>query len=151
MTARLRASAPPNRAIAAIVTAGLAGAVLFGLSGTSARAESLTGKVEVTGVVTIASDIPKNATITASVSATIYSNGSRSVSSSFVLKRTGNQATYSVVLPYDWTIASASALSLDVGLSVTADTPDSPYASIIEPIPMPANGKTTIVRLPASL
>jgi hypothetical protein len=150
MTTRQRAGAPTNRAMAAIVAAGLAAAV-FAFSGTSASAESLTGKVEVTGVVMIASDLPKNATITGSVSATIYSNGSRSVSSSVVLKRTGNQATYSVMLPYDWTVASATGLSLDVGLTVTADTPDSPYATITQPIPMPANGKTTIVRLPASL
>jgi hypothetical protein len=137
--------------MAAIVAAGFAGAALFGFSVTSAFAESLNGKVEVIGVVTIASEIPKNATITAYASASVYSNGSRSVSSSVVLKRTGNRATYSIVLPYDWTIASASGLSLDVGLSVTADTSESPYASITEPIPMPANGKTTIVRLPASL
>lgn len=137
---------------------------LLGLTGTMAAAlltaaapahaaadTTLTGTVEVIAAITFSGNVPASAPISAEAGFFYDVTGaSQNGSVTASVKRSGKTATVTLHLPYRFTAPENPKL-LGVTLTVTAQTPLASYANISVELPIPANGATTIVKLPISI
>jgi hypothetical protein len=111
-----------------------------------------TGTFKVQSTVALSANVPSSATVSATASAYFYDpvGGSHQAQISATVKRSGNKANVMLTLPYRWAVGQVTG-TVTVALSVHADAVGSPFATISGTIPLPAEGATTQVVLPASL
>jgi hypothetical protein len=134
------------------VFAGLTVVALFGgVTSAAATGATLTGTVEVVATIKLSNNVPANAPLSATAGffydvVGVNQNGSVSAS----VKHSGKTATVTLHLPYRFT-APETPKMLGVTLTVSAQAPLTPYASVSVEMPAPANGATTVVKLPVSM
>jgi len=106
------------------------------------------GTIQVEATFKIDPSIPTNATINAFVTIEVDS-GASEVGFQPPVKRSGATGTVKVSLPYYFEVDSASAkIAVQLVLSAFQRPP---YVTLIQFIDLPADGKTTVVKFPASL
>lgn len=117
----------------------------------AAASTTLTGTIEVVATIDVSSDMPANMPLSVTTG-TYYDVAGASANGSVTVtaKHSGNKATVTLELPYRITAPSRPTL-FGVTLSVSAESAEHPYASASAQIPVPANGATTIVKLPAAI
>jgi hypothetical protein len=117
----------------------------------AATPTTVTGTIQVVGTITIGNSIPANATFFARAGAGAASNN---VSGSTAqVTRSGATATVTFAMPYVWTISNPNDL-VSVFFNVSASWPGGtafPFASASIDIPLPPNGSTRVVKLPAAI
>jgi hypothetical protein len=140
-----------NRAVSGLVVAMLA---IPALSSTATAASSTirTGTVKVESTITLSANVPAMATLSATGAASLYdpAAGTYEASVTATVKRSGKKATVVLMLPYRWTVVGKSDV-VTVSLSIRANSAGSPSTEVSALIPLPANGATAQVVLPASL
>ena len=134
-----------------ISTVALLVAVATGSTAAAGTITIRTGVIKLESVVAVSASVPASATISATGSAYFYdsSAGSHQASITAVVKRSGKTASVVLMLPYRWTVGTTSN-PVTVTLSVSANSSDSPRTEVSAMIPLPANGATTQVILPAA-
>lgn len=140
---------------AAGLTTGLSAAVLaFAAATAPVKAEPVTvrGTVKFVGTVTVSASIPESVPISGRVSVSFNgTGGSRLVTASATMTRTGRRAVMRVSLPYRFTIDQAPA-KITVVFGVNANPATGSVFTLTDAfLPMPANGAVTSVSLVAAL
>jgi hypothetical protein len=114
----------------------------------------LTGTLQFTSKITLASALPADQPITGIVSATAFDpKGTTSYQTlvSMTVTRKGNTASLSLSLPYHWSV-SAKPTSISLTISAYAQmSVGQPNTSVTVTIPTPLNGKVTTLDLPLRL
>lgn len=130
----------------------VAGGVLLGWAGSApANALERKGTIEVRGTVDILTGVPADAIITAEASAVAAgTTKTQQISASVTLKRSGNKAAATLSLPYTWALPNG-AVTVTVSFRVNADSQARPSSFTSVEIPLPADGATTTVAIPASI
>jgi hypothetical protein len=110
------------------------------------------GVLRFTGIVTLTADVPANALISGMVQLS-GGGGSRLISASATLKRSGKTATMTISVPYSWKLDGTSTPNNTLTVTFTAHTtsPIGLSAGAAVTMAWPANGKTTAVTIPAAL
>lgn len=95
--------------------------------------------------------IPASQIIHAFPSAYLYDDGYRnSLGTEVTAKRSGDKATVDVSFSYIFT-AQKEGEPVTVEVDFSTQKPPYPFAELTKTIPLPANGTTTVVTLPATL
>jgi len=110
------------------------------------------GTFTVKSTVVLSANAPVSAPLSATASAYFYDpvGGGHSASITAVVKRSGNAANVTLVLPYRWAVGRTTG-TVTVTFSIGASTLGSPRTQVSATIPLPADGAATQVVLPAAL
>jgi hypothetical protein len=134
-------------ALSSLATIAFLGTIAFGAS---AGAATYTGTIEVVATIAISSNVAPKTPISATAqfySSAIPEDNSGSVVTN--VKYSGKTATVTLRLPYLITAPVKPSL-FGVSLQVTAQGAQPSSSSVSAKIPLPANGTTTVVKLPAT-
>jgi hypothetical protein len=107
------------------------------------------GTFKFTGTIMIKSSLPANAIITAQIS--INGAGERFINKTAQIKHTGSTAVMTAVVPYAWELNSLAGLGSQVFITFSASAQGAAFTQVRVTVPMPADGATTTVAIPASI
>ena len=126
--------------------------------GHAAMASSISrsGKIVLTGTVKIVSNIPQSVPLVGQAVVMMGAGTTGDVNQHVIrapvaLQRTGDTATGTVTLPYNWTYESGVNDSMQINFSVSVNLPSNPLARTAAIIAIPANGSVTTLTLPTSI
>jgi hypothetical protein len=137
-------------ALSSLATVAFLGTIAFGAPA-GAASTTFAGTIEIEATISIASNVPANTPISAT--AEFFSNGNAGGNTGTVttnVKYSGKTATVTLRLPYFIT-GPVKPTVFGVSLQVTAQGTQASNASISAQFPLPANGATTVVKLPLTI
>jgi hypothetical protein len=141
-----------DRARVLALTSLLAGALGLAFAHAAAAAVLRHGTIKFTATVTIKSAIPTSTAIHGTFR--INGAGVRTIEVDAPLTRSGSTATMTATVPYSWELDNLStpiSKKLFIAFQVSSQGGDEHFAETQIILPMPADGATTTIAIPAAL